>query len=86
MRTLIRSSANEDNGHIMQNIKALISLSLTLLLGACAPINTKLLQNPTTGDIRECKRDPWKNWTWEEEAVLKTCSDQYKKLGYVEVK
>ena len=70
----------------MQSLKALISLSIILVLGACAPINTRLAQNPTTGDVRECKRDPWKNWTWEEEAVLKACTEQYRKLGYVEVK
>ena len=70
----------------MQNIKTVISLCFILLLGACAPINTRLVQNPATGDVRECKRDPWKNWSWEEEAVLKACTEQYKKLGYVEVK
>jgi hypothetical protein len=70
----------------MQKIKALINLCFILLLGACAPINTRLVQNPATGDVRECKRDPWKNWSWEEEAVLKACTEQYKKLGYVEVK
>jgi hypothetical protein len=51
---------------------------------ACAPINTKLMYNPVTGDVKECKRDPWKNWEWEEEAVLKKCADEYRKLGYVE--
>ena len=70
----------------MQNLKALISLGLIILLCACAPINTRLVQNPTTGDVRECKRDPLKNWSWEEETVLKACTEQYRKLGYVEVK
>lgn len=53
-------------------------------VGACAPVNVKLVQNPTTGDVRECKRDPWKNWSWEEEAVLQKCVEEYRKLGYVE--
>ena len=42
------------------------------------------MYNPNTGDIKECKRNPWKNWTWEEKAVLQKCTDEYKKLGYVE--
>ena len=42
------------------------------------------MQNPRTGDIKECKRDPLKNWTWEEEAVIRKCVDEYRKLGYVE--
>lgn len=64
-----------------------IGIGLTLIcfgIIACAPINTKLMYNPVTGDVKECKRDPWKNWTWEEEAVLKKCADEYKNLGYVE--
>jgi hypothetical protein len=51
---------------------------------ACAPVNTRLMYHPKTGDVKECKRDPWKNWVWEEEAVLKRCSDEYRKLGYVD--
>jgi hypothetical protein len=62
-----------------------ITLMLILLgIAACAPVNTKLMHNPVTGDVKECKRDPWKNWTWEEAAVLKRCADEYRKLGYVE--
>jgi hypothetical protein len=86
MRTVVLFPCKLINDHIMQSLKALISLFIILLLAACAPINTRLLQNPSTGDVRECKRDPWKNWTWEEEAVLKTCAEQYKNLGYIEVK
>lgn len=64
-----------------------IGIALMLICSgivACAPVNTKLMFNPMTGDVKECKRDPWKNWTWEEEAVLKRCADEYRKLGYVE--
>jgi hypothetical protein len=68
------------------NTSKIFTFVLVTMLVGCAPINTRLLQNPATGDVRECKRDPWKNWSWEEEAVLKTCAEQYKKLGYIEVK
>ena len=62
-----------------------IALMLTCIgVVACAPVNTKLMYNPMTADVKECKRDPWKNWSWEEEAVLKKCADEYRKLGFIE--
>ena len=42
------------------------------------------MHNPQTGDVRECKRDPWKNWAWEEARVVDACVDRYRKLGYIE--
>lgn len=68
----------------MKHMRASIILCLFLWVGGCAPLNVRLVQNPTTGDVRECKRDPWKNWSWEEERVLQKCVEEYKKLGYVE--
>lgn len=61
-----------------------IAFLVAASLSACAAVNTKLMHNPQTGDVKECKRDPWKNWEWEEKAVLKACVEEYKKLGYVE--
>lgn len=68
----------------MNHLRTFVFLCLFMGIGACAPMNVKLVQNPTTGDVRECKRDPWKNWSWEEEAVIQKCVEEYRKLGYIE--
>lgn len=68
----------------MKHSIATISFVSLLVFIGCAPVNTKLMYNPKTGDVKECKRDPLKNWTWEEEAVLRRCAEEYKKLGYTE--
>ncbi len=67
-------------------MKKHILLIAVLFVSACASTQTVLMKNPQTGDVRECKRDPWKNWTWQEEAVLKECKEKYEKAGYTEVK
>lgn len=57
-----------------------------IILSACASTQTVLMKNPQSGDVKECKRDPWKNWQWQEEAVLSGCKEKYEKAGYIEVK
>ena len=68
----------------MRGYSVLFLSIVCFVLISCASVNTKLMYNPQTGDVKECKRDPWKNWEWEEEAVLRTCANEYKKLGYIE--
>lgn len=55
-----------------------------VFLPACAPTEATVLQNPTTLQTVECKRNPWKNWTWEDEEVRRKCAEKYKALGFVE--
>jgi hypothetical protein len=62
----------------------ILAAAISVFIG-CAPVNTKILYNPKTGNVAECKRDPWKNWTWQEEDVLRKCAEEYKKIGYIEV-
>lgn len=57
-----------------------------IFLDGCAPNYVVLVKNPQTGDLRECRRDPLKNWTWEERRVVDACVHEYEKAGYVEVK
>ncbi|OGW20077.1 MAG: hypothetical protein A2Z82_01095 [Nitrospirae bacterium GWA2_46_11] len=64
----------------------LILIVSIFFLPACASTQTVLMKNPQTGDIKECKRDTWKHWSWQEEAVIKDCKEKYEKAGYVEVK
>lgn len=67
-------------------MKASIFLTMTMAFfgGCAAPINIVLVRG-ANGDIRECKRDPLKNWSWEEDVVIKKCIDEYKKSGYVPI-
>lgn len=66
--------------------KHILILCLLMLLPACAATQTVLMKNIQTGDVKECKRDPWKNWSWQEEAVMKDCKEKYEKAGYTEIK
>jgi len=50
---------------------------------ACAPAKTTIMYNTKTGQTAECKRDPLKNWSWEEEKVVGRCVEQYRALGYL---
>lgn len=54
-------------------------------LPACAPTEATVLQHPDTLQTVECKRNPWKNWTWQDEEVRRKCADKYKALGFAEV-
>lgn len=67
-------------------MKEYILILCLVLLPACGSTQTVLMKNPQTGDVKECKRDPWKNWQWQEEAVLKDCKEKYEKAGYIEIK
>lgn len=68
-------------------MKKIVIASLFLFaVTACGPVNTVLMKNPETGDVRECKRDTWKNPVWQEKAVLDECRRKYEKAGYDEVK
>ena len=59
-------------------------ISLFAFLPACAPTEATILQHPNTLQTVECKRNPWKNWTWEDEEVRRKCAEKYKALGFVE--
>ncbi len=67
-------------------MKAVYLLLSLALLSACGTTQTVLMKNPRTGDVKECKRDPWKNWEWQEKEVINNCKTAYEKAGYVEVK
>lgn len=67
-------------------MKKLTLILCLLALSACAPTRTVLMKNTQTGDVRECKTDPWKDWPWQEKAVLDDCKEKHEKAGYVEVK
>ena len=67
-------------------MKKIILLLPILILSGCAQNRLVLMKNPQTGDIRECKRNPLKNWAWEENRVVDACIREYRKAGYAEVK
>ena len=69
----------------MQPIIYAVLAILFLVAPACAPTDATVLQHPQTLQTVECKRDPWKNWTWQDEEVRKKCAEKYKALGFVEV-
>jgi hypothetical protein len=67
-------------------MKIFFVLLVAQLSAACAPNYMVLVKNPQTGDVRECKRNPLKNWTWEEHRVVDECVAEYQKSGYERVK
>lgn len=63
----------------------ILLLALVIFITGCAPNYIVLMKNPQTGDIKECKRNPLKNWTWEEWRVVDECAALYEKAGYQKV-
>lgn len=56
----------------------------TIALSGCASNAFEIMKNPQTGDIRECKVDPWGDIQYQRQ--VDTCVAQYEKAGYQKVK
>lgn len=61
-----------------------LALALVLLTSCALNLPTALMKNPQTGEVKECKPDPWGD-VFLEKAVRK-CVTLYEKAGWEEVK
>lgn len=59
-------------------------LALALVITGCA-LNLPMivLKNPQTGDVKECKPDPWGDVLLEK--AVRDCATLYEKAGYIRV-
>ncbi|RJO61092.1 MAG: hypothetical protein C4542_07340 [Dehalococcoidia bacterium] len=63
----------------------ILLLFLAFAVVGCSPNYMVLMKNPQTGDVKECKRNPLKNFVWEETRVVDECAALYEKAGYQKV-
>jgi len=61
-------------------MKLLILLTTAIVLSGCGA-TTIVLQNPTSGQMAECKGDPWANWNVY--AATESCAKGYEASGFV---
>lgn len=55
-----------------------------IALSGCASNAFEIMKNPQTGDVRECKVDPWGDIQYQRQ--VDTCVARYEKAGYQKVK
>lgn len=57
----------------------LLALLSALIIAGCGPTMI-VMRNPATGQVAQCKGDPW---DWNPAAEAATCARGYEAAGYV---
>ncbi len=61
-------------------MKILAYICFMLIVSGCASNAFEIMKDPKTGDIRECKPDPWGDIHYQRQVDL--CVARWEKAGY----
>ena len=61
-------------------IQILTCTMLCLIISGCASTAFEIMKDPRTGDVRECKVDPWGDVRYQHQ--VDTCVARWEKAGY----